>query len=74
MSKRKLIWDFRGPDAKGIAEHYKIHLDEFAQRNNLDSAETGVEEVTGMYCTAYFFVDESAESMVWNALRPHRAE
>ena len=30
-ARLKLIWDFRGPDAKHIAEHHAIHLREYVE-------------------------------------------
>ena len=27
--KIKLIWDFNGPDAEGIAKHHAIHLNDY---------------------------------------------
>ena len=77
MSKQiKLIWDFRGPDAQGIAEHYKIHLDQYLERNQLSSdlVKTGIEEITGMYYLAYMAIDEESAEEVIKALRPHRRE
>jgi len=36
MSRKiKLLWDFRGPDAKATAEHHTIHLKEFATLEKL---------------------------------------
>ncbi|MEQ9425595.1 MAG: hypothetical protein RJQ09_14315 [Cyclobacteriaceae bacterium] len=69
----KLIWDFRGPDARGIAEHYKIHLDEYALKNHIE-AESCIEEITGMYCTAWMTVSSADSDKVKSALRPHREE
>ena len=33
MSRKiKLLWDFRGPDAKETAKHHTIHLKDFATK------------------------------------------
>lgn len=72
--KIKLIWDFRGPDAKQIAEHYKIHLDQYAQTNNLSDYQTGIEPISSMYTIAYFEVLLQDKENVVNALKPHRSE
>ena len=70
MRKIKLIWDFRGPDAKGIAEHHKIHLGEFAVREKI-SFEAGVEGEVHHWM-AFIIVEESNMKIVRDALRPHR--
>ena len=33
--KIKLIWDFKGEDAKKIAEHHQIHLKEFGLKESI---------------------------------------
>ncbi|MGL1889749.1 MAG: hypothetical protein OCD76_24760 [Reichenbachiella sp.] len=33
--KVKMIWDMRGGDAKGTAEHHAIHLKEYVQRDKI---------------------------------------
>ncbi len=72
--KLKLIWDFRGQDAKGTAEHHRIHLEEFAERENLSIKTTGVEEKSPVLWTAFLIVEEAEMPMVRDALRPHRGE
>ena len=69
-----MIWDFRGPDAEQIAEHYRIHLDQYAVTNELTGYEIGIESVSSMYCTAFFEVLETDEEKVAATLRPHRLE
>ena len=70
----KLIWDFRGMHAKGIAEHHKIHLDEFGIRENLENFKAETEGITEMYWTATLIVEESKAEIVEKALRPNRIE
>ena len=70
MRKIKLIWDFRGPDSKGIAEHHKIHLGEFATREKLPF-EAGVEGELNHWM-AFIIIDEANMKIVRDALRPHR--
>ena len=45
MRKLKLIWDFRGPNAKKTAEHHEIHLKQFIVIEKLDITITGVENL-----------------------------
>lgn len=73
MKKLKLIWDFRGPDAKGIALHHEIHLKEYGQAKHLDY-ETGTDEKTDFYWTAWIIVLEKDMPLVRDALKPHRGE
>lgn len=72
MRKIKLIWDFRGPDSKGIAAHHKIHLGEFAVRKKLSFYEVGVEQESANHWMAFIIVEEPNMKMLRDALRPHR--
>lgn len=69
-----MIWDFRGPDAEGIARHHAIHLKEFAEKENITSEDIGHTPVSDMYCLAYMVVEEKDMIPVRDALRPHRGE
>ena len=42
--KIKLLWDFRGPDAKKTAKHHTIHLKDFARVENLTFHEIDIQE------------------------------
>ncbi|HMY84000.1 MAG TPA: hypothetical protein PLC76_10470 [Saprospiraceae bacterium] len=70
--KIKLLWDFRGPDAKQIAEHYDHHLQEFIEANKLKNDITGVENISDMYSIAFMVIDEDEFEMVRNVLKPKR--
>ncbi len=72
--KIKLIWDFRGSDAKKIAEHYLIHLDEFIIREKLINHKTGVENINDDYSIAFMTLSEGGMLLVRDALKPHRGE
>lgn len=74
MRKIKLIWDFRGPDAEGIAKHHAIHLREFADREKILSEDIGHTPITDVYSTAHMVVNENDMLPVRDALRPHRGE
>lgn len=73
MKKLKLLWDFRGPDAQGIAEHHEIHLNEYAEAKGISST-IGTEKKADMYWTAWIIVIENDMPQVRDALRPHRGE
>lgn len=74
MRKIKLIWEFKGEDAKKTALHHEIHLKEFAHKENLALDITGVEEVTPLFYLAYLVVMEDVVYKVRDALIPLRAE
>ncbi len=70
----KLLWDFRGKDAQPIAEHHRIHLEEFIKKESLTLSETGVHKVNDAYSIAYMMVSEEQMLIVRDALKPHRGE
>jgi hypothetical protein len=72
--KIKLLWDFRGEDAKETAKHHTIHLKEFATLEKLAFHEIGVLEVNPMFAAAFIIVDESTMKIYRDALKPHRGE
>lgn len=74
LKKIKLIWEFRGPNAKQTAEHHEKHLKEYiaVERTNLNL--TGHQDVNEMFSLAFMIVDESEMIAVRDALRPHRGE
>lgn len=72
--KIKLIWDFRGPESRKIAEHHEVHLKEFIANNDIqDHKITGVEEVSEMHSLAYWVITESSIPSYRDILKPHRA-
>jgi hypothetical protein len=72
MRKIKLIWDFRGPEAQGIAKHHAVHLSEFVQREKLSFYEVGTDEGVSQHWMAFVVVEESNMKLLRDALRPHR--
>jgi len=70
----KLIWDFRGPDAKQIAEHHAKHLKEFAIMENLAYEEVEVDTFSEYHCAAYIIVSETLMPTYRDALKPHRGQ
>jgi hypothetical protein len=75
MSRKiKLLWDFRGEDAKKTAEHHTIHLKEFATIENLTFHEIDVEGKNPMFFSAFIVVDEADMKIYRDALKPHRGE
>ena len=72
MEQVKLVWDFRGMDAKQFAEHHAIHLKQYALAENLKDTNTGIIEVEAMHCYAFLTVNKENMIQVRDALRPHR--
>lgn len=70
----KLIWDFRGPEARKIAEHHAKHLAEFASRESLEVSKVGVDTATEMHHIAWMLVTKEEMPKVRDALIPHRGE
>lgn len=68
----KLIWDFRGPDASRIAEHYRVHLGEaFSGEKQF---ETVAQDVIPGHSIVFMIVPESEMRPIRDRLKPHRGE
>ncbi|MFV0565263.1 MAG: hypothetical protein ACK5NB_05450 [Flavobacteriaceae bacterium] len=74
MRKLKLIWDFRGPDAKKIAEHHVVHLNEYVRVENLNGIITGHENLNDFHSIAFLVVAEDKMKPIRDALKPHRGQ
>ena len=74
MRKLKLIWDFRGPDASKIAQHHEIHLKEYINREKLNIAITGYEDLNEIYSITFLVVNENEMKPIRDALKPHRGQ
>lgn len=72
MRQLKLIWDFFGPRAQGIAQHHATHVDEFARREGI-VATTGCESPAPGHWSAWVVLDDEHVERLRSALRPHRA-
>ncbi len=72
--KIKLLWDFRGPDAKETAKHHTIHLKEFSILENLTFHEIAIQEKNEMLVSAFVTVEEKDMKIYRDALKPHRGE
>ena len=75
MSRKiKLLWDFRGPDAKETAKHHTIHLKDFATKENLTFHEIDIQEKNSMLVSAFITVNETDMKIYRDALKPQRGE
>lgn len=70
----RMIWDFRGEDAEKTAIHHEIHLKQFAEKENIEIVETGVEHMDELFSSAFITVKEPQMKIVRDALIPHRGE
>ncbi|TVR37009.1 MAG: hypothetical protein EA392_13825 [Cryomorphaceae bacterium] len=70
----KLIWDFRGPDAEGLAVHHEKHLAQYRDRNGMNHSATGCDELAPRHWIAWITVAEIEMITTRDALRPHRGE
>lgn len=60
-----------GLHAHGTAEHHAKHLGEFAQKQNIELHDVGVEKLSDVFSAAYMIINESDSKMIEKALRPH---
>jgi hypothetical protein len=75
MSRKiKLLWDFRGPDARETAKHHTIHLKEFVMLEKLDFFKIDIQEKNEMLVSAFITVAEKDMKIYRDALKPHRGE
>lgn len=74
MRRIKLLWDFKGDDALEMAKHHCIHLQEFAQLENLTFHEIDHKEVNPLFASAFIVVNEGDMKTYRDALLPHRGE
>lgn len=72
--KIKLLWDFRGEDAKETAKHHTVHLKEFTEIENLPFHEIDIQEKNEFLVAAFITVDEKDMKTFRDALKPHRGE
>ncbi|MCO6501210.1 MAG: hypothetical protein J5I47_12655 [Vicingus serpentipes] len=70
----KLIWDFKGDEAKEIAKHHVVHINEFAIKENIELVASGIDTINEMHTIAYMVVIEPQMIAVRDALKPHRGE
>ena len=72
MTHIQLIWDFRGGNSKGTAQHHVVHLKEFMTREGIEHHGTGIQEHSELWCSAWLNVNEADMLTVRDALKPHR--
>jgi hypothetical protein len=72
--QRRLWWEFFGPDARGRAEHFGRHLDEFLARERIEGCTHGVVvDRAGQAATWCAAPNEQVDALA-RALAPRRVE
>ena len=69
---KTFYWDFYGPRARGTAEHFAKHLEEFLQKHGLENCETGTESTEPNHRAAWCKAPPAAEETIEKALKPRR--
>lgn len=72
--KIKIIWDFRGPNAARVADHYLKHLREFVEAEELKYDLAGLDHFSPTHSIAFLVVAAFELQEVKNILKPHRGE
>ena len=70
----KLVWEFRGQDALGTAEHHIIHLKEFSEREKLSFYESDIEIINDSFVIAFLKVEEPDAQRIYAMVKPDRGE
>ena len=70
--KIKLLWDFRGPDSSGTAEHFRQHLRESPVLR--PGEEVGMYSPSEVHSVVFLIVEAGEMPRYRDALRPHRGE
>ena len=73
MQKIKLIWDFKGEDALGTAQHHSVHLKEFVNSKKIDYQEINFEKRNHLHAIAYLVIFREDMIICRDLLKPHRA-
>lgn len=68
----RLLWDYRGPNAAGIAEHFVAHLHTYCQRHDLGEINMGTIENASTWWSAFMDMEEQLLDEVRKNLKPHR--
>ncbi|WP_340203352.1 hypothetical protein [Ascidiimonas sp. W6] len=74
MTKIKLIWDFRGPNAKNTAKHHLAHLEDYFKIEKIHHEHLEQKLLNDMHAIACVVVNEPDVRTVRDALKPHRGQ
>ncbi len=74
MESVKLIWEFRGPNAKPTAEHHVVHLKEFVEAEKLEHTLCDSETISEFFSKAFLVVEKKHMNDLRERLKPHRGQ
>jgi len=74
MSKVRLIWEFRGPNALHTAKHHKIHLEEFMASEKIVFHDISIAEHSDFFIAVFLIVNEQDVTQLRTQLKPHRGQ
>ena len=74
MTKIKMLWDFRGPDALKTAEHQCIHLKEFFEKEGIEFHHIKTEKQSDVFVSAFAIVNETDVEVLRKTLKPNRGQ
>ena len=70
---RTFFWDFFGPNAERTAAHFKVHLDQFLEKNALHGCATGTKSERAGHFAAFCQAPAAVETALVQSLKPQRA-
>ncbi len=73
MRTLRIVWEFRGPGAQKTAEHHKVHLLDYLEREKVTVEECEVENHSEMFSSAYIICDEETAMKLRDPLKPQAA-
>ena len=74
MELIKLIWDFRGPNARPTATHHAKHLNEFIRAESLEHSMSGTESISDMHHIAFLITEKKMMQSLRERLKPNRGQ
>ena len=72
MQKIKLLWDFRGPSAKKIANHHLKHLKDFFKVSDKKLYESGIKKENEFHHISFVVILNKDLKSVKLKIKPNR--
>ena len=73
MTERvEMIWEFRGPQALPTAEHHKLHLEEFIQKEMIAESFCELNKYSDQLVTVSLVTPMSMMDDLRQRLKPHK--
>ena len=74
MQKIKLLWDFRGPSAKKIANHHLKHLKDFFKVEDKQLIESGIKKEDEFHYVSFAVISDKDLGIIKLNLKPNRGQ